>query len=70
MRNTIGCLRAPFYMNGYTPESFPSDWHVDVSVGGRYLFTIFLDEKMFTCSKQYPLSSGRPLGLMFMGYCK
>lgn len=40
------------------------------SLGGINLFTIFLDRKMFICSKQYLLPSGQPFGMMFMGHCK
>ena len=39
-------------------------------LGGVNLWTIFFKKKMFTCSKQYPLMSGNPLGVMFMGYCE
>jgi len=39
-------------------------------LGGINLWTIYFEVGMFTCSKQYSMESGKPLGVMLMGYCK
>ena len=39
-------------------------------LGGINIWTIYFEAGMFTCSKQYALESGKPLGVMLMGYCK